>query len=153
MRKMGKILLIITEILILIAVTILLFSTAENVEEFNSVRINDYAEEEKEVKYKLCASGKTVSMVFEEHSVKIKNSYKFSSKKEVYEIAKFIRYYMKKHNKFFMRSNTEIVGEMTLHNVLYDLGYKRENVASADIDYESDPRWYVNVTSRILGLF
>ena len=153
MRKMGKILVIIAEILILTAVVILLICTGKNVEEFNSAKVNYYDEKDGQVVYKLCSTGRTVFMIFEENSVKIINSYKFSSKKEIYELAKFIKAYMRKQGEIFTRSNTATVGEMTLHNVLYELGYRRENVASADIDYEKDPRWYVNLTSAVLGLF
>ena len=43
------------------------------------------------------------------------------------------------------------MGEYRLHNLLYSVGYKREQTGDADVDYVSNSRWYVNVVSSVFG--
>lgn len=51
----------------------------------------------------------------------------------------------------FMRSNSDLFGELRLHNFLYALGIARENTRDCDLDYICDKRWYVEATSKLIG--
>ena len=149
--KRDKIVLII-ELAILAAIITLFIATCKNGDIFNSMEINGYKASGNEVLYGLNSSGKTVTIIFDENSVKIKNSYEFSSKEEVYEISKFIRKYLEKQGIVILRKNIEIAGEIMLHNNLFRIGFMRQSTANADIDYVADQRWYVNVFSVVLGV-
>ena len=149
--KRDKIVLII-ELAILAAIITLFMATCKNVDIFNSMEINEYKASGNEVLYGLNSSGKTVTIIFDENSAKIKNSYEFSSKEEVYEISKFIRKYLEKQGIVIIRKNIEIAGEIMLHNNLFRIGFMRQSTANADIDYVADQRWYVNVFSVVLGI-
>ena len=149
--KRDKIVLII-ELAILAAIITLFMATCKNIDIFNSMEISGYKARGNEVLYGLNSSGKTVTIIFDENSAKIKNSYEFSTKEEVYEISKFIRKYLEKQGIVILRKNIEIAGEIMLHNNLFRIGFMRQSTANADIDYVADQRWYVNVFSVVLGV-
>ena len=63
----------------------------------------------------------------------------------------FIRFYAEKNGYEVLKSNTQIIGEYRLHNILYTFGYKRAQTSDADIDLVRDGRWYVNAVSTVFG--
>ena len=96
-------------------------------------------------------SGKEMNLRFEKSSVKVVGAYDASEREECLYIVKFIYVYAKENGCEIPRAKTEMYGEYRLHNILYGLGYKREQTADSDLDYEKDKRWYVNAASKILG--
>lgn len=50
-----------------------------------------------------------------------------------------------------VRTNSEIYGELRLHNMLYSLGIAREHTRDCDVDYIDDSRWYINSMSKLIG--
>ena len=153
MKWNKKKIFLIIELIILLVTVLLFIATCKNIDIFNSMTISDYKLSGDSVLYKLNSTGETVVFNFGDGSVKIKDSYKYSSKEEIYEMSKFIRNYFDNQGQKIPRKNSEIIGEITLHNYLYSIGYKRDNTSDADIDYFNDPRWYVNIASMIIWIF
>ena len=75
----------------------------------------------------------------------------YTDKPDLIKIIRFIRYYCERHEVEITRSNSDLWGEMRLHTVLYDVGYKRAQTGNANIEFEKDERWYVGVAGSILG--
>ena len=107
-----------------------------------------YEEENGEVRLETDTVG-VVRMRFHRDAVTIYDSYKYSV--AVDEIASFICVYGKENGYEIPRPKDEIAGEIKLHNLLYELGYKRAHTQHADVEYTADERWYVNVLSKILA--
>ena len=91
----------------------------------------------------------SVILQFNKDSVKVKDSYLQDDSGRVY-IVSFIYRYGRNRGDTISRPFSEMLGEFSLHNVLYRIGYKREQTADADLNYVQDDRWYVNFFSRIL---
>ena len=152
--KRKRLLLVLTalNILLLIASIFCLVRTEQNNKYFNSTNTDfDYYE---------CGNGKAVltlhedkevTLIFGNNSVKVVDAYQTTGREEVVSVVKFIREYTRKQGLEIQRSNTQIMGEYRLHNLLYSVGYKREQTGDADVDYVSDSRWYVNVVSSVFG--
>ena len=94
---------------------------------------------------------KRITLQFGNSSVKVVQSYQATSREESISVMLFIRYYTRQKGLKVHRSNTQILGEYRLHNLLYTVGYKREHTGDADIDLVKDKRWYVNVLSSVWG--
>ena len=93
----------------------------------------------------------TVELRFGENSVQIKDAYRVSTIKDQTQVVLFIRQYLHKNGQPLTRTVTDYVGEYRLHYRLYQWGYEEERTKDVDLEYAGDPRWYVNVCSRILG--
>lgn len=94
----------------------------------------------------------SVELQFGRSSVKIVDAYRVSTRREQTQVILFIQAYLHNQNKSLPRSITDCVGEYRLHCMLYQCGYKVARTKDVDLEYEKDPRWYVNVCSRLLGL-
>ena len=94
---------------------------------------------------------KRITLQFGNSSVKVVQSYQATSREESISVMLFIRYYTRQKGLKVHRSNTQILGEYRLHNLLYTVGYKRAHTGDADIDLVKDKRWYVNVLSSVCG--
>lgn len=95
------------------------------------------------------SNGREVHMVFGRKAVRILRAYQYEDAK--YEILLFAREYGSKYGYTFQRNNTELLGEFKLHTFLYRIGYKQAQTGDLDWDYGSDPRWYVNAASSVIG--
>ncbi|MGN0508830.1 MAG: hypothetical protein ACI4GX_06310 [Ruminococcus sp.] len=152
--KRKRLLLVLTavNVLLLLVSVFCLVRTEQNNKYFNSTNTDfDYYE---------CGNGKAVltlhedkeiTLIFGDKSVKVVDAYQTTGKEEVVSVVMFIREYTRKHGLELKRSNTQIMGEYRLHNLLYLVGYKREQTGDADVDYVSDSRWYVNAVSSVFG--
>ena len=149
--KKGKIDVIEINVLIVImSVTCFIWAETNN-ERINTVAESFvYGEEKRNVRFKL-KSGKEITIQFGEKSAKVYNSYTANSKEEVKEIVLFIRWYAEQKGYEVVQAYTDMCGEYRLHNLIYWLGYKREQTGDSDLDYEKDKRWYVNGISKIIG--
>jgi hypothetical protein len=94
---------------------------------------------------------KQVAMRFNENGVKIYDSYQAQSREESLYITAFIRKYAAEQGYSIDQENTDIYGEYALHNILYDANYKRAQTGDADLDFEGDRRWYVDIASTLFG--
>ncbi|MGN1372686.1 MAG: hypothetical protein ACI4VK_01410, partial [Candidatus Coproplasma sp.] len=145
LMKRKRLLLVLTavNVLLLLVSVFCLVRTEQNNKYFNSTNTDfDYYE---------CGNGKAVltlhedkeiTLIFGDKSVKVVDAYQTTGKEEVVSVVMFIREYTRKHGLELKRSNTQIMGEYRLHNLLYLVGYKREQTGDADVDYVSDSRWY-----------
>ena len=95
--------------------------------------------------------GVKVNLRFGETSVSIKDAYRVSTTEDQTQVILFIRSYLQEDGKHLSRTVTDCLGEYRLHCKLYEQGYKREHTKDVDLEYEKDPRWYVGVSSRLLG--
>ena len=92
-----------------------------------------------------------IRLQFESESVKIIQSYKHNGTETIFQTVQFIRFYAQGKGYEIERDITEMYGEIRLHNILYNFGYKRERTGDCDLDYTADRRWYVNVASKFIG--
>ena len=88
---------------------------------------------------------------FESESVKIIQSYKHNGTETIFQTVQFVRFYAQGKGYEIERDVTEMYGEIRLHNILYNFGYKRERTGDCDLDYTADRRWYVNAASKFIG--
>ena len=92
-----------------------------------------------------------IRLQFESESVKIIQSYSHNGTETIFQTVQFVRYYAQGKGYEIERDVTEMYGEIRLHNILYNFGYKRERTGDCDLDYTLDRRWYVNAASKIIG--
>ena len=154
MSKIRKFILVMTgvNLLILICFTVCMFRISEMNRSINAAGDEfKYTESESgEVTLDLGAYG-IASMKFAKDGVSIKESHLYDNPECLPKVLRFIRYYATREGYEIARSNTELIGEYRLHTILYKIGYKPEQTETLNWDFYEDPRWYVNITSAVLG--
>ena len=151
-KRRSLIVLTIVNILILIMSIYCLIRTTQNCKFINSNASEFVYEEYENGKVILTLEEeKRITLQFGNSSVKVVQSYQATSREESISVMLFIRYYTRQKGLKVHRSNTQILGEYRLHNLLYTVGYKRAHTGDADIDLLKDKRWYVNVLSSVWG--
>ena len=151
-KRRSLIVLTIVNILILIMSIYCLIRTTQNCKFINSNASEFVYEEYENGKVILTLEEeKRITLQFGNSSVKVVQSYQATSREESISVMLFIRYYTRQKGFKVHRSNTQILGEYRLHNLLYTVGYKRAHTGDADIDLVKDKRWYVNVLSSVWG--
>ena len=151
-KRRSLIVLTIVNILILIMSIYCLIRTTQNCKFINSNASEFVYEEYENGKVILTLEEeKRITLQFGNSSVKVVQSYQATSREESISVMLFIRYYTRQKGLKVHRSNTQILGEYRLHNLLYTVGYKRAHTGDADIDLVKDKRWYVNVLSSVWG--
>ena len=151
-KRRSLIVLTIVNILILIMSIYCLIRTTQNCKFINSNASEFVYEEYENGKVILTLEEeKRITLQFGNSSVKVVQSYQATSREESIFVMLFIRYYTRQKGLKVHRSNTQILGEYRLHNLLYTVGYKRAHTGDADIDLVKDKRWYVNVLSSVWG--
>ena len=151
-KRRSLIVLTIVNILILIMSIYCLIRTTQNSKFINSNASEFVYEEYENGKVILTLEEeKRITLQFGNSSVKVVQSYQATSREESISVMLFIRYYTRQKGLKVHRSNTQILGEYRLHNLLYTVGYKRAHTGDADIDLVKDKRWYVNVLSSVWG--
>ena len=151
-KRRSLIVLTIVNILILIMSIYCLIRTTQNCKFINSNASEFVYEEYENGKVILTLEEeKRITLQFGNSSVKVVQSYQATSREESISVMLFIRYYTRQKGLKVHRSNTQILGEYRLHNLLYTVGYKRAHTCDADIDLVKDKRWYVNVLSSVWG--
>ena len=96
-------------------------------------------------------SGKNVDLHFRENNVEVLDSYVCNNIEDCFAVVLAIKSYAQSSGFEIVRSNTDLVGELQLHNFLYRIEYKRTETEDADLEYICDRRWYVNVASCVIG--
>ena len=151
-KRRSLIVLTIVNILILIMSIYCLIRTTQNCKFINSNASEFVYEEYENGKVILTLEEeKRITLQFGNSSVKVVQSYQATSREESISVMLFIRYYTRQKGLKVHRSNTQILGEYRLHNLVYTVGYKRAHTGDADIDLVKDKRWYVNVLSSVWG--
>ena len=151
-KKRSLIVLTAVNVLILLMSIYCLIRTTQNNKFINSYITDfDYEEYENGKVILTLEEDKRITLHFGNYSVKVVQSYQATSRKESVSVMLFIRYYTQSKGMKLSRSNTQILGEYRLHNLLYNVGYKRAQTADADIDLVKDRRWYVNIVSSVYG--
>lgn len=151
-KRRSLIVLTVVNILILIMSIYCLIRTAQNSKFINSkISVFEYEEYENGKVVLTLEEDKRITLHFGNGRVKVVQSYQATSRKESVSVMLFIRYYTHQNGLKVHRSNTQILGEYRLHNLLYTVGYKRANTGDADIDLVKDRRWYVNILSSVIG--
>ena len=125
--------------------------TFRNNQIINSTQLTfTYREERGGVVYTL-PRGTEITLQFGKDSVKILRSYQLRGIESIYGTVMFVRFYADEKGYEVPRKITEMYGEIRLHNMLYNIGYRREHTADCDLDYKADRRWYVNAASKFIG--
>ena len=146
------IILTIINVFILILSLVGFFGTRKNVQAFNHTDDAFEYEESEEGRVELSLDeGERVTIIFNETNVEVVGAYRFNDRPDVVRIIRFIRYYCEKNDVNVKRKNSDLWGEYRLHTALYKVGYKRSQTGDANLDYESDKRWYVNALGSVIG--
>ena len=144
-----KVILIITIILFVFSL-ICLLKTEKIKREINKSRIEfTYSESDDGTVSLRALGGRKINMRFGERSVRIEKSYREKDTAEQTYVIMFILYFAKSKGIEIQNDFTDMLGELRLHNFLYGIGYRNENTADADLDYNGDGRWYVNLFSKL----
>ena len=147
MRKKWVIFLLIVNAMMLSASIFCLVLTGQNVSLFNRQEIE--VRQEGDSCFILTArSGKEYGLDFGGTSVKIVDSYA-ADREDCLDIISALR--MLDTQDKFTRDNSDLMGELRLHKILYSLGIARKSTRDCDLDYTSDKRWYVETTSKLIG--
>lgn len=146
------IILTIINVFILILSLVGFFGTRKNVQAFNHTDdAFEYEESEKGRVELSLNKGKRVTIIFNETNAEIESAYRFDDREEIIKIIRFIRYYCDLIGVEVNRENSNLWGEYRLHTALYKVGFKRSQTGDANLDYESDKRWYVNALGSVIG--
>lgn len=97
-------------------------------------------------------SAQIIQLCFRQKDMTVYRAYDITRREDELLLISFIRAYARDTDIAIPRSNSELLGELQLHGLLYKLGYKQNQTCDADIEYVSDPRWYVNLVSRAIGM-
>ena len=127
-----------------------LLQTKRTIEQINAINSSFYYIEGSTASVQL-PSGEIVDLHFQGNNVEILDSYACNNIEDCYAIVFAIKAYAQENGIEIARSNTDMVGELRLHNFLYRIGYKQTETEDADLEYICDRRWYVNVASRVIG--
>ena len=151
MRKAMVIVLTVLNVLLLIGSIVCTVLTYSNNKIINSTETTFvYREEDGGVLLTL-QNQEEIRLQFESESVKIIQSYKHNDTETIFQTVQFVRFYAQGKGYEIERDVTEMYGEIRLHNILYNFGYKRERTGDCDLDYAADRRWYVNAASKLIG--
>lgn len=148
-KKRIKILMIICNVIVCILSIVCMIQTCKNNKRLNQAKVGTkYCESGCKVALSLM-NGEEVYLTFGAEAVTVIDAYRYEDYK--IEILLFVKEYGTRHGYEFKRQNSELLGEYSLHTILYKAGYKREQTGDLDWDYGEDKRWYVNVIGRIIG--
>ena len=87
-----------------------------------------------------------------ENSVKAENSYLLSDRKDRLELSAYILFAAKQKDIAITQKLSDVMGELTFHNLCYKLRIEPEKARSADLDYCGDTRFAVWFPSKILAV-
>ena len=151
MKRVMIIVLTVLNVLLLIGSIVCTVLTYRNNKIINSTETTFvYREEDGGVLLTL-QNQEEIRLQFESDSVKIIQSYSHNGTETIFQTVQFVRFYAQGKGYEIERDITEMYGEIRLHNILYNFGYKRERTGDCDLDYTLDRRWYVNAASKIIG--
>lgn len=125
-------------------------NTNANLDKLNSLQFANCAESNN-LSY-ITESGIEINLYFGEHSVKAENSYLLSDSKDRLEVSAYILFAAKQKDIAITQKLSDIMGELTFHNLCYKLRIESEKTRSADLDYCGDTRFAVWFPSKILAV-
>ena len=149
--KTPMIVLSIINVIILVVSVIGFIGTKKNIQIINQTEDAFEYEESERGRVELSLNkGERVTILFNETNAEVVGAYQYE-RPDVVRIIRFIRYYCELHDVEVKRTNSDLWGEYRLHTALYKVGYKRSQTGDANLDYESDKRWYVNALGSVIG--
>mgnify|MGYP001853337310 FL=1 len=151
MRKAMVIVLTVLNVLLLIGSIVCTALTYRNNKIINSTEQTFAYREEGGGVLLTLQNQEEIRLQFESESVKIIQSYKHNDTETIFQTVQFVHFYAQGKGYEIERDVTEMYGEIRLHNILYNFGYKRERTGDCDLDYTLDRRWYVNAASKLIG--
>ena len=123
MTKGKRSFLLIFHILLFLGSLACLLQTNRNIEQINAINSSFYYIEGSTASVKL-PSEQMVDLHFREKNVEVSDSYVCNNIGDCYAIVLAIKSYAQSNGIEIVRSNTDLVGELRLHNFLYRIGYK-----------------------------
>ena len=149
MKRVMIIVLTVLNVLLLIGSIVCTVLTYRNNKIINSTETTfTYREESGGVLLTL-QNQEEIRLQFEGDSVKIIQSYKHNGTETIFQTVQFVRFYAQGKGYEIEREVTEMYGEIRLHNILYNFGYKRERAGDCDLDYAADRRRDVNAATGV----
>lgn len=150
MKKKNLIILAAINLLLLFAAIFCVVRTCRNNKRINKISAEFcYTETDGKVIFDL-TSGRSATLKFGENSVCVYDCYLFNYTESA-ELLFFVKHYGKENGYDFIRENTEMLGEFTLHKTAYNVGVRQERSKNLDWDYGQDKRPIVNVLSKAIG--
>ncbi len=95
--------------------------------------------------------GRVATCMFKNSFVRVMDANLYVATEDYCKIIKFIYEYSKKHGIEIVREPSSMIGELRLHHIMFELGYKKERARDADLEYRGDVRWYVTLASDVVG--
>lgn len=92
-----------------------------------------------------------VSGTVSDDNIHINDSYKIRKRSDMKSLLSYISASNRDNEVFKHRPMYGLICEWRSHNLLFDLGYKRERTSSVDLNYPQ--RWYVRVAYFGLSKF
>lgn len=92
----------------------------------------------------ILSTGRKAKVRFSESGAKVIRCDRFD-RKERMEISSYINEEWMRRDIPHRRSAQSLLAELSFHTYSYRMGIEREKSIDADLEYESDPRWYVNI--------
>lgn len=148
-KKIGICFFILSIVLFMLS-SFCLYQTSENVQLLNEQSSSFYYMDGSNVCINL-SSGKRVSFALRDNVAIVYDSFQCDTKEDCIKVVLAIKEVAKKKEVSISRSNSDLMGELRLHNFLYELGYRTNHTKNADLEYIKDHRWYVNAASCLIG--
>lgn len=150
MKKKIEICFFILSIILFILSSFCFYQTSKNVQFLNEQNSSFYHMNGSNVCINL-SSGKRVSFALRDNVAIVYDSFQCDTKEDCIKVVLAIKEVAKKKELLISRANSDLIGELRLHNFLYKLGYRTNHTKNADLEYIKDHRWYVNAASRLIG--
>lgn len=93
-----------------------------------------------------------IKSIPEKEDMKIMSSYLIKDKKKRNEIINILNNYKETHNTSWNRSIDSMKLEWYIHNLLYELNYKKERTADVDFANEEENKYNIKVLKKLLKL-
>ena len=127
-----------------------LWRALDTLNRFEHAEPQTYSERGKQISVTL-PSDRSYLLLFGKKDVKIDHCIG-SSRQDALDLVSFVKGYASEREIAIPRSTVELIGEYRLHTILSAPGYKREQTAVVDLDYDQDRRWYINTLSKLVGI-
>lgn len=100
----------------------------------------------------ITSKGNEVELVIYEDKVKVLDCFKYQ-RIERFEVLVYLTNYLQSNSISYSRSINNFEGEWKAHALAYQLNIDKEKSADADLEFDSDSRWYVSTASLIIQFF
>ena len=133
MKRRVKKLFFVFNILLFLLSLFCLYQTSERVDYLNEKNMLSLFMDDS-VGCVTVPSENRVSFVFTENSVIVYDSFLCKTQEDCMEVVFAIREVARSNGISIPRSNSDLIGELRLHNILYELGYRTDRTKDTDLE-------------------